>query len=559
MPGVFPVEADSDLLEDAPGIKRKFRRGRPDRWGTFSFLVVSAICLPIAAVLIQVGQESESWDNLVKTVLGGYLLNTLILVVGVALVACLVAVPTAWLVTCFEFPGRRILSWALVLPLAFPTYVAAFVFYQGSESAIPFLIWVRNNWGIETFLTFESIIRYGILIVMMAAVLYPYIYLACRSSFAQQGRTLLEAARVLGDSPRQVFFRVGLPMARPGMVAGVALVIMEVINDYGAVHFFGVPTLTEGMFRTWFGMGDKVAALRLASIVMVSIAILLAVEQLMRGRAQYVEIDDSSAPLARVRLSGFRSWLAAFVCLLPLAIGFLYPFGKMVRWAWLHLASDAGFLFSSGEAIARGTGLAAATAIFMPLLAAVFAYAVRQRENQRHKLMDRLAGLGYATPGAVIAVGVLVVFGTFDRWDVPFIPLLSGSLLVIGFAYVVRFFAIPLQFSRAGMERIGKPVEEASRLLGHGPLATFLRVDLPLLKGPLIAAGMLLFVDILKELPLTLILRPANFETLATTAFSLAKESRLQACAVPSLMIVLAGAIGLLVMNRWMVKPSLND
>jgi iron(III) transport system permease protein len=260
-----------------------------------------------------------------------------------------------------------------------------------------------------------------------------------------------------------------------------------------------------------------------------------------------------------VRLSGFRRWLAVFVCLLPLAIGFLYPFGKMVRWAWLHLASDAGFLFSSGEAIARGTGLAAATAIFMPLLAAVFAYAVRQRENRKYKLMDRLAGLGYATPGAVIAVGVLVVFGTFDRWDVPFIPLLSGSLLVIGFAYVVRFFAIPLQFSRAGMERIGKPVEEASRLLGHGPLATFLRVDLPLLKGPLIAAGMLLFVDILKELPLTLILRPANFETLATTAFSLAKESRLQACAVPSLMIVLAGAIGLLVMNRWMVKPSLND
>lgn len=559
MAGVSPAKADSNFLDDTSGSKRKFRLRRPDRWGAFSFLIVAVLCLPIAAVLIQVGRESESWDNLVKTVLGGYLFNTLILVVGVGMVACLVAVPTAWLVTCFEFPGRRILSWALLLPLAFPTYVAAFVFYQGSESAIPFLIWVRNNWGIDTYLIFELIIRYSTLIIMMAAVLYPYIYLACRSSFAQQGRTVLEAARVLGDSPRQVFFRVGLPMARPGMVAGLALVTMEVINDYGAVHFFGVPTLTEGVFRTWFGMGDKVAALRLASIVMVSIGFLLAFEQLMRGRAQYVEIGDSPAPLARDRLSGVRGWLAVFLCLLPLAIGFFYPFGKLFRWAWLHLTSDAGFLFTSGEAIARGTGLAAITAIFMPLLAAVFAYAVRLRENRGRKLMERAAGLGYATPGAVIAVGVLVVFGTFDRWDVPWLPLLSGSLLAIGFAYIVRFFAIPLQFSRAGMDRVGRPVEEVSMLLGHGPLATFLRVDLPLLKGPLIAAGMLLFVDILKELPLTLILRPANFETLATTAFSLAKESRLQACAVPSLMIVLAGAIGLLVMNRLMVKPSLND
>jgi iron(III) transport system permease protein len=178
------------------------------------------------------------------------------------------------------------------------------------------------------------------------------------------------------------------------MVAGVALVIMEVVNDYGAVHFFGVPTLTEGVFRTWFGMGDKVAALRLASIVMVSVGVLLAVEQLMRGRAQYAETEDSSAPLARVRLSGIKRWLAVFVCLLPLAIGFFYPFGQLVRWAWLHLASDAGFLFTSGEAIARGTGLAAATAVFMPLLAAMFAYAVRLRENQKRKLMDRLAGLG---------------------------------------------------------------------------------------------------------------------------------------------------------------------
>lgn len=532
---------------------------RPDRWGAFAFLLAALICLPIAAVLLQVGQESESWNHLVKTVLGSYLKNTLILVAGVTLIACLMAVPSAWLVTCFDFPGRKFLNWGLVLPLAIPTYVAAFVFYEGPQAAIPFLIWVRTNWGIDAFLSFELVIRYGILIVMMASVLYPYVYLACRSAFAQQGRAVLEVARCLGDSPRQVFFRTALPMARPGMVAGVALVIMEVINDYGAVHFFGVPTLTEGVFRTWFGMGDKVAALRLASIVMVTVGFLLAAEQLLRGRARFVEAEASQIPLSRVRLSGWRGWCAMLVCVLPLLIGFIYPVGQLFRWAWLNLASEAGGSFVAGQAIARGTGLAAVTAMVMPLMAALFAYSVRLRENRSRRFLNRVAGLGYATPGAVIAVGVLVVFGTMDRWEIGWIPLVSGTLFAIGFAYMVRFFAIPLQFARAGMDRLGRPLEEASRLLGQSPMATFLKIDLPLLKGPLIAAGMLLFVDILKELPLTLILRPANFETLATTAFSLAKESRLQACAVPSLMIVVAGAIGLLVMNRWLASPTSND
>jgi len=559
MDGASSVGAESDLLRQAPSSVKRIRWKRPDRWGAFAFVVAALICLPIAAVFLQIGEESESWGHLVETVLVGYLTNTLILVVGVTLIACLMAVPSAWLVTCFDFPGRKSFNWGLVLPLALPTYVAAFVFYEGLQAAIPFLIWVRTNWGIDAFLSFELVIRYGILMVMMAAVLYPYIYLACRSAFAQQGRAVVEASRCLGDSPRQVFFRVALPMARPGIVAGVALVIMEVINDYGAVHFFGVPTLTEGVFRTWFGMEDKVAALRLASIVMVTVGFLLAGEQLLRGRSRFVEAEASQIPLSRVRLSGWRGWCAMLVCLLPLLIGFIYPVGQLSRWAWLNLTSESGASFGAGEAIARGAGLAAVTALVMPLLAAIFAYSVRLRENRGRRFLNRVAGLGYATPGAVIAVGVLVVFGTMDRWEIGWLPLFSGTLFAIGFAYIVRFFAIPLQFARAGMDRLGRPLEEASRLLGHSPLGTFLRIDLPLLKGPMIAAGMLLFVDILKELPLTLILRPANFETLATTAFSLAKESRLQACAVQSLMIVVAGAIGLLVMNRWMSSSASHD
>ncbi len=235
-----------------------------------------------------------------------------------------------------------------------------------------------------------------------------------------------------------------------------------------------------------------------------------------------------------------------------MALGFLYPVIRLGHWAGLHFLSDAGGGFPAGAALGRGLGLALATAVVVTAMAVLFAYAVRLRESRLRRFFGRVAGMGYATPGAVIAVGVLMVFGTLDRLALPFLPLVSGTLFVIAFAYMLRFFAIPLHLSRAGLERIGKPLEEASRLLGHPPLRTFLQVDFPLLRAPLAAAGMLLFVDILKELPLTLILRPANFETLATTAYSLASETRLHACAVPSLLIVAVGATGLLVMNRWL-------
>ncbi|MDF1754140.1 MAG: iron ABC transporter permease [Verrucomicrobiales bacterium] len=542
------------------GQLRRPRITRPDRWGVFVYLLAAVICLPIVAVLLHIGRESEAWDHLAATVLPGYLRNTLILVVAVTAISLLIAVPPAWLVTCFDFPGRRLFNWALVLPLAIPTYVAAFVFYQLPEAAIPLLIKVRMNWGVDAFLAMELVIRYGILIIMLAAVLYPYAYLACRAAFSQQGRTVIEAARCLGDSPGRVFFRVALPMARPAIVAGVALIIMEVINDYGAVNFFGVPTLTEGVFRTWFGMGDKVSALRLASIVMITVAVILAVEQLLRGRARYVEAETGSrVPLSRSPLKGWKALGATAVCLLPLAVGFIYPVYRLTHWALLNITSASRTAFPSGESIARGTVLAALTALIVTLTAAVFTYAVRLNRNRIRGVTGRIPGMGYATPGAVIAVGVMVVFGTLDRWNLPLLPLVSGTLFAVGFAYMVRFFAIPLQFSLAGMERLGKAPGEASRLLGRGPMATLLNIDLPLLKGPLIAAGMLLFVDILKELPLTLILRPANFETLATTAFSLAKEEQLHACAVPSLMIVIAGGAGLLVMNRWLANPSQHD
>jgi len=521
-------------------------------------LLAVLILLPVFAVLLRLGEASPEWGHLSRTVLPGYLGNTLVLVVATVALSLLLSVLPAWLVTTCEFPGRRLLSWTLVLPLAIPTYVAAFVYYQIPEAAIPLLVRIRQSAGVDAFLAAELVLRYSLLVLMLAAVLQPYVYLACRAAFARQGRLLIEASRCLGDSPRRAFFGVALPLARPAMVAGSALVAMEVVNDYGAVHFFGVPTLTEGIFRTWFGMGDKVAALRIAGILVLAVTGLLVLEQALRGRARYACPEGGDSPLQRLRLSPAKALAALAVCLVPLALGFLYPVARLGHWAWLHLSSAVERAPWDGAALGRGFALALGTAFGATLLAAIFAYAARLRETRYRRLLLRSAGIGYAMPGAVVALGVLAVLGAFDRLSIPFLPMLGGTLFAISFAYTARFFAVPLQLAKAGMDRLGKPLEEASRLLGSPPLETFLRIDLPLLRAPLVAGGMLLFVDILKELPLTLILRPVNFETLATRAYSLASEARLQACAIPALLIVAAGAAGLLIMNRWL-QPSSND
>ncbi len=504
------------------------------------------------AVLAYLFQPAAEWTHLVRTVLATYTWNTVIVVFGVVVLSMLLAVPSAWFVSRYEFWGRDWLSWALVLPLAIPTYVSGFVFYRGTEAATDFLIWVKLNVGIDAYFAAELGIRYGLLMIALAAVLYPYVYLACRASFAQQGKGPIEAARCLGRSRKSVFFSVALPMARPALAAGGLLVVMEVINDYGAVNIFGVPTLTEGIFRTWFNMGDKVSALRLAGVVMFVVAGLLLIEQFLRGRARYVETEGALAVPQRECLERWRQLRVLLWCLVPLVIGFCIPVIRLASWAVMYLKENGWGSLPFGEAFLRGTGLAVVTAIVVTLIATFFIYAVRLKRCHYRRCANRVANLGYTMPGTVVAVGVMAVFGAFDRASEAFLPVISGTLLAIAFAYFVRFFAIPSQLIRSGMDRMGKPLEEASRVLGERPLNTFLRVNVPLLRGAIFAAAMLMFVDILKELPLTLILRPANFETLATIAFSLAKEGRLQACALPSLMIIAISGIGLAFMQRWM-------
>lgn len=537
-------------MDASPGIPRLRRLPRLDPWTTASVLLAVVILLPMGAVLLGIFQSGPEWPHVAETVLATYFWNTVLLVVTVSILSLLMAIPAAWLLSAFAVPGRRWLEWAMVLPLAIPTYVSAFVYMDLKERAFPLLIWIRQNWGIEAFLHAESLIRYGLLSLLMAGVLYPYLFLGVRAAFLVQRRNVIEAAQLLGGSPARVFFTVALPLARPAIIAGLSLIFMEVINDYGAVHFFGVPTLTEGIFRTWFGLGDRASALRLAAIMMLMVLGFLLAEKAQRGRARFSETGNDTSPLAHRPLRPPAAAFAFLTCLTPLFLGFLFPVSVLLRWAWMtrHLFQPAGMVARVGASLTLAIG----TSLLLTVLAVLTVYACRLNPSRRLDHLNRLALLGYAIPGAVIAVGVMVTIAFFSRW----LPL-QGTIHVIGFAYLVRFFAVPVQPIKASMTRVCGGLDEASRSLGHPPAQTLFRINLPLIRGTLFSATMLVFVDILKELPLTMILRPPEFDTLATFTFSLAGEvGRIHECAIPSLLIILLAAIGLMGLNR-LIRPNL--
>lgn len=519
-------------------------RHRPDGWSGTALLICLIILLPLLALLTGIRQPAPSWPHLTHTVLAGYVWNTLWLILSVAGFSLLMAVPSAWLLTQFDFPGRRVLEWAVVLPLAVPTYVAAFVYRQIPEAAIPLLIRIRSAFGPDIFLLAEGLIRKGTLALFMAAVLSPYLYLSLRAAFSVQKRGVIEAARLLGRGPGSVFFTVALPLARPALTAGLCLIIMEVINDYGAVYFMGVPTLTVGIFRTWTGLGDLSAAVRLAGLILLGVFLILAVEQRQRGRARFSDAASSAPPVYHRPISGVKAWLCTLVCLMPFLIGFLIPLGQLLRWAWMSL-QQAAFPFPWAR-MGHSLGLSLGAALLLTVLAVLLVYAQRLHPVRWLRYPVRAACMGYAIPGAVVAVGVMIFLGRFG---------LIGSLYAIGFGYLVRFLAVGVQPVSAGMERVCGSLDEASRVLGCPPGTTLLRINLPLIRGTLFSVTMLVFVDILKELPMTMILRPVDFDTLATLAFGLANESRIQACALPSLMIIFLAAAGLFSLNHFLRSP----
>lgn len=522
----------------------------------WTLLVVSIaflISIPIISVFGSIFADSgDVWRDLASTVLGDYIANSLGLMFGVGAGVLVIGVGTAWLVTMCRFPGCRLFEWALLLPLAAPAYLLAYTYTNMMDFYGPVQTVLRQVFGwssIEDY-WFPNIRSLWGAIAMLILVLYPYVYLLARVAFLEQSVCTLEASRCLGCGPWRSFFSVALPLARPAIIAGLALALMETLNDFGTVQYFGVNTFTTGIYSTWFGMGQRVAAAQLAVCLMLFILSLILLERWSRRQARYYQSSSNYQKLPKYKLSHIRAILASLACLLPFTSGFLLPAIYLLKMTIDNAETtlDENFWVLSGNSFVLAT-LTGAIAIIISL---IMAYGQRLHRNLGMQSAVRIAAMGYAIPGSVIAVGVLIPIGqfdnSFDSWmrsnfGISTGLLLSGTIIALIFAYLVRFLAVSFGAVESSLNKIKPSLDDASRSLGYGPTRTLLKVHTPLMSGGILTAGMLVFVDVMKELPATLVIRPFNFDTLAIRVYQYASDERLVDAAAPSLAIILVGMI----------------
>ena len=523
----------------------------------FAVVIAGLISLPVVIILSYVANANgELWQHLIDTVLNDYLLNSLLLLLGVGAGVLLMGVPTAWLTSMCSFPGRRLLSWALLLPLAMPAYIIAYTYAGLLDFAGPVQTWIRDitglSYGAYWFFEIRSL---GGAIIMMSLVLYPYVYLMARAAFLEQSVSSIEVGCSLGYSRWQAMWSLALPMARPAIIAGLSLALMETLADYGTVQYYGVSTFTTGIFRTFYGYGDVAAAAQLAASLLGFVILLVLLERYSRRRARYHSAAESRARAALIPLSGSKALMASLICLSPLMFGFIIPATQLLLWA-IFEAEPLGWDFV-GLAW-NSLSLAFLAAIIAVTLAIILSYAKRTKPIKPVRMVLAMAGFGYALPGTIIAIGVLIPLAWLDHrlmdvfdslgWSSPGL-LLSGSLVALLFAYTVRFLAVALGSVQSGLEKIKPSLDHVGRSMGHSPLDILRKIHVPLMRSSILTAVLIVFVDVLKELPATLILRPFNFNTLAVRAYELASDERLVDAAPASIMIVLVGLIPVLMLH----------
>ena len=513
-------------------------------WTVVSLLVGLFIFFPIGEILLSMNSQSSNWSHLKETVLLTYFLNSFILVFGTAFISLIFGVSSAWLISNYQFKYGKILEWALVLPLAIPTYIAAYAYFDILELFNPILVWVRNNINIEAMQLLNDSLVYFVTILVMSSVLYPYIYLLARSAFLKQGKQLRDAAKTLGYNEKSVFWKIALPMARPAIIAGVSLVVMETLNDYGAVKHFGIPTFTSGIFRTWLGMGDLVGALQLSAVLIFFIFLLLALEKQVRSRSKYHDSLHSKPMSKKIILNKNKSTAAIVCCLTPLILGFVIPLFRLMSWAWISKDKESALV--SIEMISNSLGLSIIYSVTIVLIALFLVFTSRYFKSYVINFSNRLANLGYSIPGAVIAIGILLFTAQINAVT-NFV--LTGSLVLLIFAYIVRYLAVACQPINAGIETNCDSLNNASKSLGSSTYTSLRLVNIPLIKNTLITAGLLVFIDIIKELPLTLILRPFNFETLSTATFDFSSQAQIIEASLPALCMIAVVLVPLVYLN----------
>jgi len=528
-------------------------------WWLIGAVLVSLVLIAPLSVIAKslISEAGEGWKLVSELLLEDYIKGTLIMIIGVGALTLIFGVGSAWVVTVWDFPCKRFFSLTLMLPMAIPTYVMAYGYsFVKYDVRDPLMIWVRDHWGSNIMSQSTEVFNHLLAILVLSFALYPYVYIAARIGFAEISGAYIENSRLLGRGLMRSMFSVGLPLARPAIVGGLLLALLEVVNEYGAMKYYGIETLTTGIFVSWTDLGDKDSAIRLAGVAMVVVFVIIVVERALRGRAKYHAHRASYGNLSGPTKTSIGSFIAFTFCAALLLLSFIIPLFRLALNAfhgWREI--DIWKLVSGplGDSLLV-SGIACVVIIAAAL---IVTYAKRLFPNMLMKLLGKLCMLGYAVPGAVVAISILIYFSDIGKLlgatgsDISLTRIIF-TLTPIGLivAYAVRFMTPALAPIEAGMGRVSSSMDEASSLLGRSSWGAFYRVHLPLLRLPLLGALIVLFVDVLKELPLTLVLRPPNVETLATTCYGLIqKEERIADGSLPALILVIAGALSVLALH----------
>ena len=521
-------------------------------WVIFPFLIFLVFLSPLLVVVASLfGNYSDNWNHLLTYVLSSYVFNSLFLIFGVSIIASILGVGSAWIVSNYNFLGKFFFEWALILPLAVPPYILAYTFTGLFDSYGSANNLVRELFSLNSNYIFFPNIRniYGAIIVF-SFTLYPYIYLATRMALINQSRSILEVGKTLGLNKLGIVFKLALPMIRPAIIAGLMLVIMETISDFGAVEHFAIPTFTTGIFRTWYGLYDLQTAMQLSSLLLIFITFFIFIERLSRKNISYTSGSPIYGEIIKVKLKGYKNILAFLICLMPLLVGFVLPILELSNWAINYKLDffNEDFLKNSANTIY----LAVIAAIFCTFLTLLMNFSIRIQKNNFLFFMSSSLTLGYAIPGLILAIGIMQIFNFLDNYffSTLFNFVLTGSILGLVIAYIIKAYALSNSVIEPAYLRVSPYMDDIAKTLNASNLKLLKNIHLPLLKTSFLTSIVLVISEVIKELPATLILRPFNFDTLAVSTYIYASEERMYEAAAPSIAIVLVGLIPIYFLSK---------
>jgi len=513
-----------------------------------SLFLTLLIVSPAILLFLNIFVSSENWEHLVDTVLIEYITNSLYIMIGVAFITAIIGFSTAYITSLFTFTGSSFFHYALILPFAIPTYIISYIYGGMFDITGTVTTYILNLFGksLNEVIFFDIMSIQGAIIVM-SLVLYPYVYLISKTYIQAESASIIDASKTLGLSNLQIFYKVVIPISRPAIVAGVILAVMEAVADFGVVDYYGVSTFVTGIFRTWYGMGSVEDASKLASILMLFIFLLIFIEKLQRKNKRYKSSGKDFKPICKQKLKGASNLFAFFLCFIPFFLGFLVPFTQMSYWFYISYETiiDEDFLDIFYNTIFLGVF----SSILITFLAFIFTYNIRVHKNKFADSLTQISKLGYSIPGAVVAVGILSFFAIIDNTlDI----LLSGTIVAMIFGYVVRFIAISINNYESGFSKIPQSYDDACKTMNVSSFYTFVKVIFPLIKNSIFVSFIIIFIEVIKELPLSMILRPFNFDTLAVLSHELVGQAQVIESSVPAMFIVILGIFSVLLLARRM-------